>query len=205
MKENSGGIRMEDKYSRENKKSNTRKILFIPIAILALVVFILMQNRTPPAIDIEPNHTEQGPTAPNFTLKGLDGRMVSLSDHKGKVILLNIWATWCPPCVAEAPSLDKLYKIMKDEDFELMAVSIDEGGKKAVEEFMKSKNLTFPVLLDPDGRVARLYRTTGVPESFIIRKDGTIDNKVEGAVDWTSPKLIEYFHRLIQEPAELSI
>lgn len=196
---------MDTNNTQEPKKTNHRIILFIPVAIIVLAVFILLQNRTPRSIDIEPAGTEQGPVAPNFTLKGLDDRMVSLSDYKGKVVLLNIWATWCPPCVAETPSIDKLYKMMKDENFELLAVSIDEGGKRAVEEFMKSKNLSFPVLLDPDGYVARLYRTTGVPESFIIRKDGTIDNKIEGAVDWTSPKVIEYFHKLIQEPAELTI
>ena len=196
---------MDDNNTQESKKTKHRIILFIPAAIIVLAVFILLQKGAPPSIDIEPSGTKQAPAAPNFTLKGLDDRMVSLSDHKGKVVLLNIWATWCPPCVAEAPSIDRLYKMMKDENFELLAVSIDEGGKGAVEEFMKSKNLSFPVLLDPDGYVARLYRTTGVPESFIIRKDGTIDNKIVGAIDWTSSKVLEYLHKLIQEPAEQSI
>ena len=196
---------MDEKDSRGTKKPNLRMILFIPIAVIALYAFVSLQNKTPPAIDIEPAHTQKGPSAPNFNLKDLDGRMVSLSDYKGKVILLNIWATWCPPCVAEAPSIDKLHKMFEDEDFVLLAVSIDEGGEKAVEDFMKRKNLSFPVLLDPEGRVARLYRTTGVPESFIIRKDGTIDNKIEGAIDWTAPKVIEYFQKLIQEPVDESI
>jgi len=190
---------MEENNRQETKKPNLRIILFIPVAILAAAVFVLLQNKTTSTIDIEPSTTQQGPAAPNFTLQDLDGRSVSLSDHKGKVVLVNIWATWCPPCVAETPSLDKLYKMMEDEDFELLAISVDENGKKAVEPFMKKKNLSFPVLLDPDGRVARLYRTTGVPESFIVRKDGTIDNKIEGAIDWTAPKVIEYFHKLIQE------
>jgi peroxiredoxin len=191
---------MDEKDTQGTKKANLRTILFIPIVVIALAVFILLQNNTPPNIVIEPSDAKQGPPAPNFTLQGLDGRMVSLSDYKGKVVFLNIWATWCPPCITETPSIDKLHKIFEDEDFALLAVSIDEGGKKVVENFMKKKKLSFPVLLDPEGSVARLYRTTGVPESFIIRKDGTVDSKVEGAIDWTSPKVIKYFQKLIQEP-----
>ena len=196
---------MEEKNIRDTKKTNLRIILFIPIALIALYIFVSMHNRTPSAIDIEPSYEEKGPSAPNFTLQGLDGRMVSLSDFRGKVVLLNIWATWCPPCVAETPSLDKLYKMFEDEDFVLLAVSVDEGGKKVVEAFMKEKNLSFPVLLDPRGSIQRLYRTSAVPESFIIRKDGIIDNKVIGAIDWVSPKAIEYFQKLIQESSEKSI
>ncbi len=196
---------MEDKDKRETKKPNLRILLFIPIAVIALYVFVSLQNRNPPNVDLAPTPAQTGPSAPNFTLQGLDGRMVSLSDYRGKVVLLNFWATWCPPCVSEAPSLDKLYKMLKDENFVLLAVSVDEGGKKAVEDFMKKKNLSFPVLLDPEGRIARLYRTTGVPESFVVRKNGTIDNKIRGAIDWTAPKAVEYFHELTQEPFEGSI
>ncbi len=196
---------MEDKNDRETRKPNIRILLFIPIAAIALYLFVMLQNSPPSNVDLEPSQAQNGPAAPNFTLQGLDGRMVSLSDFKGKVVLLNIWATWCGPCVSETPSIDKLHKMFEDEDFALLAVSIDEGGKKAVEPFMKSKKLSFPVLLDPEGRVARLYGTTGVPESFIIRKDGTVDNKIEGAIDWTSPKVIEYFQSLIKEPSPRSI
>lgn len=191
---------MEEEKSREVKKPNLRLILFIPIVVIAVAVFVLLQSRNSPTIDTTPSsHTKQGVQAPNFTFPDLDGRMVSLSNYKGKVVLVNIWATWCPPCVAEIPSLDKLYKMLKDDDFELLAVSVDEGGKKAVERFMKKKNFSFPVLLDPEGRITQLYRTTGVPESFIIRKDGVIADRVMGAIDWTSPKAIEYFQKLIQE------
>lgn len=193
---------MEGNENRVTKKPNYRILIFIPIAAIALYAFTSLLNKTPSTIDIAPSQTSQGPTAPNFTVRDMDGRMVSLSDFKGKVILLNIWATWCPPCVAEAPSIDRLHKMFEDEDFALLAVSIDEGGKKVVENFMKNKNLSFPVLLDPEGRVARLYRTTGVPESFIIRKDGVIDNEIHGAIDWTAPNVIEYFQKLIKEPSE---
>ncbi len=190
---------MEDKDTRQTKKPNLRIILFIPIAIIAIAVFVMIQNKNPSEINLSTPSTKEGPVAPNFTLKDLNGRTDSLSDHKGKVVLVNIWATWCPPCVAETPSIDKLYKMLKDDNFVLMAISIDENGKKAVESFMKKKNLSFPVLLDPDGRIASLYGTTGVPESFIVGKDGIIDNHIIGAIDWTSPKVIEHLHELMKE------
>ncbi len=184
---------------KPTKKANLRVILFIPIAVIALAVFVILQHKSPSMIDVDIPHTQNGPLAPNFSLPDLDGRIISLSSFKGKVVIVNIWATWCPPCVSETPSLDKLYKMFKDEGLELLAVSVDENGKKAVEPFLKKKNLSFPVLLDPDSRVAALYRTTGVPESFIVKKDGTLDNKIQGAIDWTSPKVIEYFQKLLKE------
>ncbi|MBN1907417.1 MAG: TlpA family protein disulfide reductase [Deltaproteobacteria bacterium] len=190
---------MEEQETKPAKKSNLRIILFIPIAIIALALFVTLRHKSPPSVDVDIPHTQNGPMAPDFSLPDLDGRMVNLSSYKGRVVIVNIWATWCPPCVAEAPSLDKLYKIFKEEGLELLAVSVDKDGKRAVEPFMKKKNLSFPVLLDPDGRVAGLYRTRGVPESFIVKKDGTIDNKIEGAIDWTSPKVIEYFQKLLKE------
>ena len=194
---------MDEKDTKMTKKTNLNVILFIPVAIIALAVFVMLQIKTPSGTDLEPSQNQKGPSAPNFTLQDLDGRMVSLSDYKGKVVLLNIWATWCTPCVSETPSIDKLNKMLEDEDFALLTVSIDEGGEKIVKNFMEKKKLSFPVLLDPDGHVARLYRTTGVPESFIIRKDGTLDSKVVGARDWTAPKVIDYLHKLMQQTEPL--
>jgi peroxiredoxin len=190
---------MEELETKPAKKVNLRVILFIPLAVIALAIFIMIQNKTPTSFKEDIPHTKNGPTAPDFTLPDLEGRMISLSSFKGKVVIVNIWATWCPPCVAEIPSLNKLYKMFKDEGLELLAVSVDEGGKSAVEKFIKNKNISFPVLLDPDGMVAGLYRTTGVPESFMVKKDGTIDNKIQGAIDWTSPRVIEYFQNLLKE------
>ena len=195
----------------KRKKTNLKIILVIPIVILAIAAFVMVQKKgmtsaddsakVPSTDDTEQVTSEKkrGPVAPDFTLTGLDGRQVSLSDHKGKVVILNIWATWCPPCIAEAPSLDKFYKMMKDEDFELLAVSIDEDGERAVKPFMEKQKLSFPVLLDPQNRVPRMYRSSKVPESFIIRKDGTLDSKIEGAIDWTTPKLIDHIHKLLKE------
>lgn len=190
---------MNEKETRKEKKLNAKLRLFIPLAIIIVAIFILMQWKSPPVKYVESPVSEKGLPAPNFILPRLDGKMVSLSDYKGKVVLVNIWATWCPPCVAETPSLDRLYKTLKGDDFELLAVSIDEAGDKVIVPFMKKYNLSFPVLLDPRGSILKVYGTIGVPESFIIRKDGTIERKITGAIDWTDMEIIEYFRNLIQK------
>jgi cytochrome c biogenesis protein CcmG, thiol:disulfide interchange protein DsbE len=147
-----------------------------------------------------------GVAAPNFTLSSLDGKQVSLSDYRGKkVVLVNVWATWCPPCREEMPSLESLYKAMKGQDFEILAVSVDaplgqmgdghEGGDLG--KFAKEFGLTFPILHNPSGDIQELYQTTGVPESFIVGKDGVIYKKVAGASQWDMPVNQELIRRLL--------
>jgi len=125
--------------------------------------------------------------------------MVSLADYKGKVVLLNIWATWCLPCVDEMPSMEKLHLELKEEGFEILAVSIDETGAKAVLPFMNKHKLSFPALTDTKGVTKSLYQTTGVPESFIIDKDGIIVEKIIGPRNWAAPGAIRSFRNLIQK------
>ena len=141
-----------------------------------------------------------GLPVPDFTYPGLDGKKVSLSDYRGKVVFVNIWATWCPPCVEEMPSMQKLYQKLKGENFEILAVSIDSKGAKVVAPFMKKYQLTFPALLDSMGTIKRIYKTTGVPESYIIAKDGILAKKVLGPLDWSQPDVLRLFRDLIQKP-----
>lgn len=174
------------------------KILLISLIIIGVGIIVLLQTK-----DSSFNLSgKPGPgkvvSAPNFTLPGIDGKMVSLSDFKGKVVLLNIWATWCPPCVDEMPSMEKLHQKMKGENFEILAVSIDEDGAKAVIPFMEKHNLSFTALIDTKGALKSLYQTTGVPESFIVDSEGIIVGKVIGARDWGSPDTIGYFRNLVQ-------
>ncbi|KPJ76377.1 MAG: hypothetical protein AMJ54_11860 [Deltaproteobacteria bacterium SG8_13] len=136
--------------------------------------------------------------APNFSLPDLSGKKVSLYEFRGKVVLLNIWATWCAPCVEEMPSMEILHQKLKGEDFTILAVSIDESGAEAVIPFMKQHKLSFTALIDTKGSVKSLYRTTGVPESFIIDREGLTVEKVIGARDWASPEMVGYFRNLIQ-------
>ena len=139
----------------------------------------------------------EGTTAPDFTLPDLNGANHTLSSYKGKVVFLNIWATWCQPCKDEMPSMEKLHQRFKDKDFVMLAVSIDKDGKKSVEPFMKEYKLTFPALLDPEGTTSKLYKTTGVPERFIIDKNGTIIHKVIGPRDWGTDPVFGVFEKII--------
>lgn len=122
-----------------------------------------------------------------------------MSDYKDKVVFLNIWATWCPPCREEMPSMEELYKELKGEDFEILAVSIDTAEAKVVAPFVKEYRLSFPVLLDPGGTIKSLYGITGVPESFIINKDGRIEKIVIGPMDWVRPDVVRFFRDLIKK------
>ena len=139
---------------------------------------------------------QEGSQAPDFTLKTLDGQEVTLSSLKGKVVLLNFWATWCPPCREEVPSMVKLNAAMENKPFRMLAVSIDEGGEKAVEAYFSESGNTLPALLDPGRAVGKIYGITGVPETFIIDMQGVIRKKVIGPMDWSNPEVIGYLDGL---------
>ena len=181
---------------RLGKEMNYRSIILALLVVIAVaVLFLLTQNNS--YLTYTP--LAAGRPAPDFTLPGLDGKMVSLADQKGHVVLVNIWATWCPPCVDEMPSMETLYKEFKDENFEILAVSIDALGANAVGPFMKKYNLSFPALLDPEATLKVLYQTTGVPESFIINKEGILVEKIIGPRNWAAPEVVKYFRDLIRK------
>jgi peroxiredoxin len=133
----------------------------------------------------------EGDRAPEFTLSSLDGKQVSLSDHRGKVVMVHFWATWCPPCVEEMPTLEKLYRGAAGKDIVMLAVSVDEGGAAAVGSFMERNKLSLPVLLDPGHSVSRLYGTFKFPETYIIDRNGVVKSKVIGSRDWSNPAVIK--------------
>ncbi len=139
----------------------------------------------------------------------LAGGLARLSDHSGEVVLMNIWATWCLPCRDEMPSMERLYQDIGEDGFEIMAVSIDAelglfdqdgqvGGD--IQAFADSLGLTFPILHNPSGDIQLLYRTSGVPESFLIGKDGIIYKKVAGETEWDAPQHKELIRRLLAAP-----
>ncbi len=152
---------------------------------------------------IKPPAVAAGTPAPKFSFPDLDGKIVSLSDYKGKIVLLNIWATWCRPCVSEMPSMAKLYNKFKKEDFEILAVSIDTKGRKVVAPFMELHNLSFKALLDTQGTIQNAYQTTGIPESFVIDKKGVIIEKVIGPLDWSAPEVFQFFQAKLKTPQDI--
>jgi thiol-disulfide isomerase/thioredoxin len=133
-----------------------------------------------------------GNPAPNFTVTDLGGREVKLADLRGKVVVLNFWATWCPPCREEIPSMMRLNQAMAGRPFQMLAVSIDEGGKAAVEGYFKQSGTSLPAFLDTDHSVGKLYGLTGVPETFVIDKKGVILKKIVGPMDWSAPEVFSF-------------
>lgn len=133
--------------------------------------------------------------APAFTLAGVGGKTVSLKDYKGKVVLLNFWASWCAPCREEAPALEKLWSDYKARDFVVIAIAADRRPETA-RRFVSKLGLSFPALFDPEGTVRKLYEVTALPTTYLIGKDGKISGRVLGAAKWdgaSSRKLIEEF------------
>jgi peroxiredoxin len=130
-----------------------------------------------------------GSKAPPLHGVTLDGtkRVKTLADYKGKVVLLNVWATWCEPCRVEMPSIEKLHREFGDRGLAVVAVSVDDAGTEShIVDFTKELKLTFEVLHDPEQITGRNYQVTGYPETFVIARDGTIRKKKIAAEDWSS-------------------
>lgn len=141
-----------------------------------------------------------GQDAPNFQLRDLDGFMVSLSELRGKVVLLNFWATWCGPCRVEMPSMEHLYRSFSRKDFEILAVSTDPQGAAVTRPFQQEIGLTFPILHDADFRTGLLYGARTLPMSFLIDREGRLRYRIFGARDWESPEGIRLVAKLVKGP-----
>jgi len=164
----------------------------IGLFVAALGTGLVMDSRDLWANDERP---DEGHLAPDFSLKTLEGKTVRLSELRGKkVVLINFWATWCPPCRLEMPTMQQIYSEYKSKGFEILAVNIERDANEEIQDFVKELRLTFPVLLDPDMKVTRKYRLIGLPVSMLIDRQGIIRSKDIGYHDWTnkeSRKLVE--------------
>lgn len=136
--------------------------------------------------------------APSFTaIRVASGDTVSLEAYRGEVVLLNIWATWCAPCEAEMPSMQRLYEEFAPLGLKIVAVSVDDAGPEHVRRWVEARGLTFEILQDRAGRIERAYQTSGVPESFVIDRRGTIVKKVIGPAEWDHPTQKALFRALL--------
>ena len=177
---------------------------WIPYGAAALVVGLVVllawvnQDRL--------NPVKAGRNVPDFSAFDLEGTPKTLGDFTGKVLLVNIWATWCPPCREEMPSLQRLYQEIDDEEFEILAISVDapfgevdpfgrEGGD--LRTYADSLGLSFTILHDPSGKVQQTFQTTGVPESFVVDREGVIYKKIAGATAWDAPPNVQLIQRLL--------
>jgi cytochrome c biogenesis protein CcmG, thiol:disulfide interchange protein DsbE len=148
--------------------------------------------------------SDSGEAAPLFEATALNGSSVGLQAYAGKVILLNIWATWCPPCRQEMPSLERLHEELGGRGLSVVAVSVDEssspdGTHALVQQFVKRYGLKFPVLLDPRGHVEDLYGVDALPTTFLIDREGRIRKKVVGGANWDRPPYSDLVRKLLGE------
>ena len=139
-----------------------------------------------------------GLAAPDFTLENLQGEKVRLSDLRGKVVIVNFWATWCPPCRLEMPSMEALYQTFKEDDLVLLAVNVEQDGRESVDRFLQENPYSFPILFDEDAQVQNAYGVFQFPESFIIDRNGIVVKKVIGAIHWMGGDIYNLLHFMLK-------
>lgn len=139
-----------------------------------------------------------GDVAPNFQLRDLAGQMVTLSQLRGKIVLLNFWATWCGPCRVEMPAMEQLYRTFPRKEFEILAVSTDPQGAVVTRPFQQEMGFTFPILHDSEYRVGLTYGARTLPMTFMVDRQGVIRQKIFGARDWDSPEARELIQTLMK-------
>jgi peroxiredoxin len=132
----------------------------------------------------------------DFELEDLGGKRVKLSTLTGKVVFVNFWATWCPPCRAEMPSMERLHAQLKDKGLVVLAVDLQEG-KREVEGFVRENKLSFTVLYDRNGSAGSSYGVRSIPTTYIIDRDGTILAGRIGGQEWDDPKVVAFFDKLV--------
>jgi thiol-disulfide isomerase/thioredoxin len=181
---------------------NGRNIQWIIIGSLVTLVGIgLFSARKQLAAELFPIRI--GNAAPSFSAMPLAANATpkTIADYEGEVVLLNVWATWCGPCRVEMPSMQRLEQQLGPKGLRIVAVSVDVAGmEEAIKRFTEEMQLSFEILHNAPGDIQRIYQTTGVPETFIIGRDGRLRRRVIGADNWDSPANIAYLERLLAEP-----
>jgi cytochrome c biogenesis protein CcmG, thiol:disulfide interchange protein DsbE len=178
----------------------SKQWIMVGMVVAGLVVGGIALAKLGPDID----RVEVGAKAPDFRAIDLaTGDSVSFREHyEGAVTLVNIWATWCLPCRVEMPAMERVYQELAPRGFKIAAVSIDEGSPDDVRAFGQELDLSFDLLQDRSTAVQQIFQTTGVPESFLINKDGVIVKRIIGAHDWNSPVNRALVERLLDESGQ---
>ncbi len=165
-------------------------------------LFVHMSKAESPAFKKTPiadrGVVKVGDEAPNFQLPDLAGNVVSLSQLRGKVVLLNFWATWCGPCRVEMPAMEQLYQTFPLREFEILAISTDPQGAAVTRPFQQEMGFTFPILHDSEYHVGLTYGARTLPMTFVVDRQGIIRQKVFGARDWGSPEAQELIQTLMK-------
>ncbi|MFS0646099.1 redoxin domain-containing protein [Siminovitchia sp. 179-K 8D1 HS] len=184
-------------------KKNIFGLTVIALLATIMIINILQDTRKPKGVDFEQGKSvaqtatdetiseglSPGEIPPDFELQTLDGQTIRLSDYKGKKVILNFWATWCPPCRAEMPYLENYYKTKaKKQNVEIIAVNLTNAETsrnklETVKDFADEYGLTFPIPLDETGKVGNTYQTITIPTSYMIDSKGIIHEKIIGPMD----------------------
>ena len=164
--------------------------------MLRLVLALLLAGAAilAPAAELKP---WEGGATPTLALEDLQGKAHDLGEFKGKVVLVNFWATWCEPCRAEMPSIDRLRNSLKGKPFEVLAVNMAEPLSR-IEKFSETMPLGFPLLRDRDGSVSKTWKAKLLPASYLIGRDGRIHYVAYGELDWTSEPVRKRVNELLQ-------
>jgi len=162
----------------------------IPVAVLGQQQKVLRNLKLAPV-------DHPGP-APRFSSMTPGGEKMGIDDFKGKLVVLNFWATWCPPCRLEMPSMERLYQEFKGEGLEVVAINFMER-EKPITSFLKENGFTFPVLLDKKGEIARNYGVHGLPVTFLIARNGNLFARSMGYKDWYKPEIRQLISTLLKD------
>lgn len=183
----------------EKRGWGIRGVVFGLAAVLALLIWVNRGEFVPVA---------SGSVVPEYVVRTLAGESRALSSYRGQPLLLNIWATWCPPCVREMPALERVHRQLGKEGLRIVAVSVDAapgaintwgrpGGD--IEEFMRAQGITFEVLWDPSGEIETAYGLQGLPTTFLIDREGRIRERVTGWREWDDAATVATLRRLLEE------
>jgi peroxiredoxin len=162
-------------------------LLLASIVALGFVLADSMRDKT----------VRAGDTAPDFSVRTENGLTVGRSSHGGKVLVVNFWATWCPPCVEETPSLNAFTRMYRGRGVVVLGISVDKNEAK-YRNFLKRFNVEFLASRDPEGKISGEYGTFIYPESYIIDRDGKVVQKIIGKTDWTDPNLTAFVDGLLR-------
>lgn len=174
----------------------TALILSSVIFVISLALHFLLKEKADPAQNLPGfEFAQEGLSAPPFSLKDLSGNTVHLEDYSGTYLLLNFWATWCPPCREEIPSLEAMRKSLEGSHIQLLTISIGESLED-VQTFVESRNIGFRVALDEDSAVSNTYAIDSIPTTFLISPEGEFIARKRGSMDWNNAEWLDFLEEL---------
>ncbi len=168
-------------------KSNALKLAVLVVIVGAATYFAVRQRA--------PHPLEVGDSAPDFSVPAFPAGSLELGAYQQQVVLINFWATWCPPCVEEAPSLERFAERVRPEGVVVLGVSVDEDPA-ALKEFIEQYHLTYPIGRNPDRSLPARFGTVQFPETYILDRHGRLAEKVVGAIDWDDPRILSFVTEL---------